>query len=377
MLTKSALRSSELIAALVLLAAVVAAIILANLPVGEQWQQLLDQGAYGLSLHHLINDGLMAIFFLSVGLELKKEMIEGTLANPRKAAQPLIAAAAGMAVPTLIYAALNRNDAEALRGWAIPAATDIAFALGALALLGSRIRSELRIFLLALAVADDLGAILVIAFFYSGGISAPMLGGAMLCWLLLMGFNRIGVRHTALYLLIGLILWFFMYRSGVHATLAGVMVAFTIPHGDGDSKVSRLEHALKSPVSFFVLPIFALANAGLAFSALSVDALLHPVSLGAALGLLLGKPMGIMLAVLITAKLLGEKPVGAMAEILGLGFLAGIGFTMSLFIGGLAFRWHPDLFEHARAGIYLGSLLSAVLGLLMLGMSHKIKVTDR
>jgi Na+:H+ antiporter, NhaA family len=366
MLPKSALRSSELTAALVLLAAVIAAIVLANMPVGERWSQILDQGAFGFSLHKLINDGLMAIFFLAVGLELKKEMIEGTLANPRKAVQPVLAAAAGMIVPALIYVVINWGDATALRGWAIPAATDIAFALGALALLGSRIRSEIRVFLLALAVADDLGAILVIAFFYSGGISATMLGGAMLCWLVLMGLNRLGVRLLPLYLLIGLVLWYFMYRSGVHATLAGVMVAFTIPHGGGDSKVSKLEHELKPLVSFLVLPIFALANAGIAFSALSADALLHPVSLGAALGLVLGKPLGITLAVLAAAKLLKEKAVGSFGEIFGVASLAGIGFTMSLFIGGLAFRWEPELFEHARAGIYAGSVLSALLGLQLL-----------
>jgi Na+:H+ antiporter, NhaA family len=320
-----------------------------------------------MSLHHLINDGLMALFFLLVGLELKKELLEGTLANPRRAAQPLIAAAAGMAVPALIYVALNWQDATQLRGWAIPAATDIAFALGALALLGTRIRSDLRIFLLALAVADDLGAILVIAFFYSAGIEAPMLGGAMLTLLVLAGMNRAGVKHLAPYLLLGLVLWFFMWRSGVHATLAGVLLAFTIPHrGDGPSKVNALEHALKSPVSYIVLPLFALVNAGVAVQALSAGALMHPVSLGALLGLLVGKPLGITLAVLVGAKLLREKPVGSPREMLGIACLAGIGFTMSLFIGGLAFKYHSDLFEHARAGIYIGSLLSGALGIALL-----------
>lgn len=371
MLPKSVLRSSELTAALVLLGAVIIAIILANLPAGARWLQLLDQTLFGFSLHHLINDGLMAIFFLAVGLELKKEMIEGALANPRKAAQPIVAAAAGMIVPALIYVVMNWGNATALRGWAIPAATDIAFALGALALLGSRIRSEIRVFLLALAVADDLGAILVIAFFYSGGISAAMLGGAMLCWLVLMGLNRLGMRRLPVYLLIGVVLWYFMYKSGVHATLAGVMIAFTIPHGGGDSKVSKLEHGLKIPVSYFVLPIFALANAGVAASALSAEALLHPVSLGAAFGLMLGKPVGITLAVLAAAQVLREKPVGSFGEIFGVACLAGIGFTMSLFIGGLAFRWEPDLFEHARAGIYVGSVMSAVLGLVLLNAVTK------
>jgi Na+:H+ antiporter, NhaA family len=366
MLSKSSLRSLELLAAIVLLVAVLVAILLANLPAGERLSQMLDQGAFGMSLHHLINDGLMAVFFLSVGLELKKEMIEGTLANPRKAAQPIIAAAAGMLVPAFIYAGLNWGNDTALRGWAIPAATDIAFALGALALLGSRIRTELRVFLLALAVADDLGAILVIAFFYSTGIEAPMLGGAMICWLLMMGLNRLGVRHISIYLLIGLGLWYFMYRSGVHATLAGVMIAFTIPHGGGDSKVSKLEHQLKNPVSFFVLPLFALANAGISASALSAENLLHPVSLGAGLGLVLGKPLGITLAIVIASKLLKEKPVGSVPEIIGIGFIAAIGFTMSLFIGGLAFRFDAALFDHARAGIYLGSVLGAGSGLLLL-----------
>ncbi len=371
MLPKSALRSSELTAAIILLAAVILAIVIANLPVAARWQQMLDQGAFGFSLHHLINDGLMAVFFLAVGLELKKELIEGTLANPRKAAQPLIAAAAGMAVPALIYAALNHGDATALRGWAIPAATDIAFALGALALLGGRIRSELRVFLLALAVADDLGAIMVIAFFYSTGINANMLGGAMAIWILLLGLNKIGVRRIWIYLLPGLVMWYFMYSSGVHATLAGVMLAFAIPHGGGDSKVNVVEHALKSPVSFFVLPMFALANAGVPIAALGADALLHPVSLGAALGLTLGKPLGIVSAVLVAAALMREKAVGNFREIVGVACLAGIGFTMSLFIGGLAFRWHPELFEHARAGIFAGSLLSALLGLGLLAMGRK------
>jgi Na+:H+ antiporter, NhaA family len=362
-------RSSELYAALALLGAVVVAILLANLPAGARFEQLLDQGAFGLSLHQLINDGLMALFFLSVGLELKKELLEGTLANPRRAAQPLVAAAAGMAVPALIYVALNRGDTTNLRGWAIPAATDIAFALGALALLGTRIRSDLRIFLLALAVADDLGAILVIAFFYSAGIDAQMLGGAMLVLLALIVMNRAGIKTLVPYLLLGLALWYFMWRSGVHPTLAGVILAFTVPHrGDGASKVNALEHRLKNPVNYFVLPLFALVNAGVAVNALSGDALLHPVSLGSMLGLLAGKPLGIVLAVIMAAKLLKEKPVGSLREMLGIACLAGIGFTMSLFIGGLAFKWHDDLFEHARAGIYIGSLLSAVLGIAILGV---------
>jgi Na+:H+ antiporter, NhaA family len=357
-------QSNDLKTALWLLAAVVVAILLANSSVAQNVSRILDQGAFGLSLHQLINDGLMALFFLIVGLELKRELLEGTLADPRRAAQPLIAAAAGMAMPAVIYLALNSGDATNMRGWAIPAATDIAFAVGALALLGSRIRSELRIFLLALAVADDLGAILVIAFYYSTGIDAQMLGGVMLCLLALIAMNRAGVMGLALYLIVGGLMWFFMWKSGVHPTLAGVLLALTIPHRNtGPSRLNRLEHGLKPFVNYCVLPLFALANAGVVFQSLNLNALSHSVSLGTMLGLALGKPLGIALAVIVASKLMQVKPVGTAREMLGIACLAGIGFTMSLFIGGLAFRWHEELFAHARAGIYIGSLLSAMLGL--------------
>jgi Na+:H+ antiporter, NhaA family len=365
------LRRVELRAAIILFIAALVAILVANSPVSAGFQALLAwapiPGTY-FSLLHVINDGLMAIFFFVIGLELKKEVIEGTLSNPRKAAQPLIAAAAGMAVPAAIFALATFQNADQLRGWAVPAATDIAFALGALALLGRKVRSELRTFLLALAVADDLGAILVIAFFYANGINGAMLGGACIILVILFGMNRLGVKFLPAYLALGILVWVFMLQSGVHATLAGVLVAFTIPHRSSPSYVNLLQLKLHGFVSYIVMPLFALANAGVPLSAFSISAMSHPVALGAAFGLILGKPIGITIAVYCAAKILKERPVGSIIEMVGLACLAGIGFTMSLFIGGLAYARHLDLFADARAGIFIGSAVSAILGFSILSV---------
>ncbi|WP_448204078.1 Na+/H+ antiporter NhaA [Azospirillum sp. sgz302134] len=323
-----------------------------------------------------INDGLMAIFFLVVGLEIKREVLAGELSNRAKAMLPGIAALGGMAAPALVYVFFNWGDPVTLQGWAIPAATDIAFAVGVLALLGSRVPTSLRIFLLALAIMDDLGAIVIIAAFYSHGIVPMALGFAAIAGLGLFWMNLIGVRSLTPYMLLGLVLWVCVLKSGVHATLAGVALAFTIPlradgngaedgheNGHEDSPLHRLEHALHPWVAFLILPVFALANAGVSLTGITPSSLTEPVPLGIALGLFLGKQVGVLLASGLAIRFgLSTLPAGAnWAQFYGVSMLTGIGFTMSLFIGTLAF---PDP-EHAvavRLGVLAGSIVSALFG---------------
>ncbi len=380
-----ALRRVELRAAIALFLAALAATLIANSGFGAGFHHLLAQPLVNLnlggvvlrlSLHHIINDGLMAIFFFVIGLELKKELIEGALSHPRKAAQPFIAAAAGMIVPALIFASFTFGDAQQLRGWAVPAATDIAFALGALALLGRRVRSELRIFLLAVAVADDLGAILVIALFYASGIKLLVLGAALALSLILIGLNRIGVRYLSVYLILGAVVWLLMFKSGVHATLAGVLVAFAIPHRSQPSLVNLLQIKLHGFVSYIVLPLFALANAGVAFNVLTANGLTHPITLGAGIGLIVGKPLGIFSALYASTLLFKLRPIGTAREILGVSCLAGIGFTMSLFIGSLGYSLRPDYFSFAQLGILIGSIISGIIGYLIL-RSSRIVISEQ
>jgi Na+:H+ antiporter, NhaA family len=312
-----------------------------------------------------INDGLMAIFFLLVGLEIKRELVEGELSSLQQAALPAIAALGGSAAPALIYVLCNLTDAVALRGWAIPAATDIAFAVGVLSLLGARVPIGLKVFLLALAIFDDLGAIVVIAIFYTANLSAIslLLAGGVL--IVMLALNRVGVTRIAPYALLGIVLWVCVLKSGVHATLAGVAMAFAIPTRapEGRSPLRALEHALHPWVAFLVVPLFGFANAGVSFAGIGVGAFTEGVSLGIAAGLFIGKQLGVFGAVYASVRLgIARLPEGvSWTGIYGAGVLAGIGFTMSLFIGTLA--WDTtDYAAPLRIGVLGGSLLSGVVG---------------
>ncbi len=326
------------------------------------------------SLLHWINDGLMAIFFFLVGLEIKRELLQGELSTFGQAVLPAIAAIGGMVAPAIIYVAINTGDPVALRGWAIPTATDIAFAVGVLALLGPRIPSSLKIFLLALAIIDDLGAIIIIALFYTDNLSLLSLSLALAGIVVLAALNARGVTRLAPYLLTGIFIWVCVLKSGVHATLAGVAVALAIPltsRAEGEpSLLEQLEESLHPWVAFAVLPLFAFANAGVSLQGLSLENLLEPIPLGIAAGLFAGKAIGVFGATWIAVMGgLAGKPDGATwLQILGIALLSGIGFTMSLFIGMLAF---PDPAEAAslRLGVLTGSLVSAVVGYLILAAS--------
>ncbi|MGD9980834.1 MAG: Na+/H+ antiporter NhaA [Hyphomonadaceae bacterium] len=323
-----------------------------------------------MDLAHFIADGLMAVFFLYVGLELKRETIEGPFRNRDEAAMPAIAALGGMVVPALIYLAVNWRTPAYLAGWAIPAATDIAFAMGVLSLLGGRVPASLRLFLLALAIIDDVGAILIIALFYSSGIAGWALDGAVLTFIAMLLLNRAGLKALGLYWLLALLLWGFMLASGVHATIAGVLAAMTIPMRDsnGRSPLIAAEHELKPWVLLGVMPVFALANAGAPLDGSAALLLAHPVTIGVALGLALGKPIGILGAVWLGARAFRLPAPAPALEVLGVAMLAGVGFTMSLFVGGLAFGDGP-LAAPTRLGVLIGSLLSAAGGLLLLSWS--------
>ncbi|MFE8585036.1 Na+/H+ antiporter NhaA [Sphingomonas sp. NCPPB 2930] len=361
-------------AGLVLIAAAIGALALANSPIGPGYATMLHTRFGPLSLEQWINDGLMTLFFLLVGLEIKGEMLEGELSTWPRRILPGIAAAGGMIVPALIYLALNRGPTAA--GWAIPMATDIAFALGVTALLGRRVPASLRIFLAALAIIDDLGAVLIIALFYTTHLSLPDLAGAGVALAALIGLNRLGVGRLSPYMLVGLVLWGLMLRSGIHATLAGVILAFTIPldrtpgrsdgngNGDGTSPLRTLEHRLDRPVAFLVVPIFALANAAVPVLGLPPGALAAPVTLGVAAGLLIGKIMGVFGFATIAVRLgLAAMPAGAgRLQMLGMACLCGIGFTMSIFITLLAFPDSPLLQAEAKIGVLAGSLAAGMLG---------------
>ncbi len=367
--------SREVAASLVLLAAAILALILANSPLQGFYTRLLAAhvqlgvAPFALSKEvlHWINDGLMVIFFLVVGLEIKREAIRGALSNPKAAMLPIVGALGGMIAPAVIYASINWNNPEALRGWAIPAATDIAFAVGVMALLGKRVPPTLKVFLLALAIMDDLGAILIIAFFYTSELSMAALSLAAVGVAILILFNRMGVMRVWPYLIIGAFVWVCVLKSGVHATIAGVVTALTIPLSGPkkgtDGPLMALEHALSPWVSFLIMPIFAFANAGLSLGGLSTNDMLSQIPIGIALGLFVGKALGIyaaVRAVLVTG--LGEMPHGAsQMQLFGTAILGGIGFTMSLFIGLLAFP-DPDTSAEVRLGVMVGSLLTEVVG---------------
>lgn len=367
---------------ILLLVAAVLALICDNTALSDLYQGFLNL-PFGVTLGSLglvkplllwINDGLMAIFFFLVGLEIKREVLAGELSSPAQASLPGIAALGGMALPALVYCLVNQGSPEFLSGWAIPAATDIAFALAVLTLLGDRVPPSLKVFLLALAIIDDLGAIIIIALFYTADLSLVSLGLAAIGLIGLLILNRLNVRRITPYVLIGIFIWVCVLKSGVHATLAGVAVAFFIPFkGEADTEHSplrRAEHGLHPWVSYAIMPIFAFANAGVSLSGVSVETLLHPLTLGIALGLFLGKQAGVLIAVLIGVALrLCQRPSGASwAQIYGVALLTGIGFTMSLFIGGLAFP-DPALAAEIRLGVIGGSLVSAVLGFVVLRLS--------
>lgn len=320
-----------------------------------------------------INDGLMTIFFLLVGLELKREWLVGELADKQQVVLPAFAALGGMVMPAVLYVAINAGDASALRGWAIPAATDIAFALGILSLLGSRVPLSLKVFLTSLAIFDDVGAIVIIALFYTADLSVQALVTAAMAIFLLAFFNRQRVMQTAPYLLVGLVLWVAMLKSGVHATLAGVLIALFIPmhkpSNPNESPLRRLEHDLHPWVAYMVLPIFAFANAGLNLRDLDAPQMLHPVTLGVAAGLFMGKQLGVMLCCWLAIRLgWARLPKGATwLSLYGIAVLTGVGFTMSLFVGSLAFVGETPFDE--RLGIVLGSLFSGAFGYWVLNRS--------
>jgi NhaA family Na+:H+ antiporter len=329
---------------------------------------------------HWINDGLMAIFFLTVGLEIKREILEGHLSRFDQIALPALAALGGMAVPALVYAAVVWNDPALLRGWAIPAATDIAFSLGALALLGRRVPASLKVFLLTLATFDDLGAIIVIALFYTTELSTLALGLAAAAIAVLIAMNRLGVDRIAPYVIMGIALWVFVLESGVHATLSGVALGLAIPNrrNNGTPLIHTIETALKPYVSFAILPLFAFANAGVPLAAQETGPAISPLSLAVALGLLIGKPVGILLAVAAATGLgISRLPRGATwPQIAGVGCLAGIGFTMSLFIGSLAF-YDADQMNAVRLGVLAGSLASMLAGLAILARTARVPVPQQ
>ncbi len=322
-----------------------------------------------------INDGLMAIFFFFVALEIKRELMNGHLSDPREAALPAIAAVGGMAMPALVFVFFNWGSPEEMRGWAIPAATDIAFALGVLALLGKSVPSSLKIFLLSLAIIDDLGAIVIIAVFYTADLSVVSLAAGGIGLAALVALNRLGITKIAPYILIGMVMWVCVLKSGVHATLAGVLLGFTIPMSTKDESTSPLldlEHALKPWVAFAIMPIFAFANAGISLTGLSFADLLQPLPLGIALGLFVGKQIGVFGFAWLAVKMnLCRLPKGStFKHVYGVALLAGIGFTMSLFIGTLAF----DDPEHARAvriGVLTGSIVSGIVGYIVLRLAGR------
>jgi len=361
---------------IVLIVAAALALVVANSP----WLGAYEGGLHAelgpLSVEQWINDALMALFFLLVGLEIKREMIDGQLATWPRRVLPGIAAAGGMFVPAVIYAALNAGDPVTLRGWAISSATDIAFALGVISLLGSRVPASLKIFLAALAIIDDLGAVVIIALFYSTGISLLDLAGALAILVVLFALNRRGVLHLWPYLTLGVVLWVLVYRSGIHPTLAGVALALTIPlrskdgrtDNVGNSPLHRLEHRLGKLVPFVIVPIFGFANAGVSLAQVGPGALIEPLTLGVAIGLVAGKLIGVFGSATIVIRLgFTDLPAGASwIQLFGTALLCGIGFTMSLFIGLLAFAGDPGLQEEVKLGILCGSGVAAILGTLVL-----------
>jgi NhaA family Na+:H+ antiporter len=360
--------SSEASGGLILMGTAVLALMVANSPLAPTYVGVLKSYVGGLSVLHWINDALMAVFFLMVGLEIKREVITGQLSMWPQRILPGIAALGGMIMPAALYLVLNWGSAATARGWAIPAATDIAFSLGVVSLLGSRVPLSMKVFLTAVAIFDDLGAVAVIAVFYTATINAAALAGAAAVVAILAILNRAGVNRLLPYLILGVGLWYLVLLSGVHATVAGVLVALTIPLAvdkrTGDSPLLRLEYAIHPWVAFLIVPIFGFANAGVSFEGLTLSTLLQPVTLGIALGLFLGKQLGVFGLTYGAVRLgLAALPDGAsFRQLYGIALLCGIGFTMSLFIGLLAFPDSIVLQDAVKIGVITGSALSAVVG---------------
>jgi len=371
---------SESAAGIALALAALAAIVVANSPLGDGYRALISlPGELRIAepwlvlakpLSVWVNDLWMAVFFFLVGLEIKRELLAGELSSIRQATLPAVAALGGMVVPALIYAAINRGDAVAGRGWAIPMATDIAFALGVVAVLGARVPASLKVFLTAVAIIDDLGAIVVIGLFFTDKLSLPMLAAAGAGAAVLFALNRARVASIGPYAIVGLVVWVCVLKSGVHATLAGVVTALAIPLRDraGGSPLETAEHALHPWVAFLVLPAFAFVNAGVSLQGIGADSLLHGVTLGIAAGLVAGKTIGIFGASWLLMRLTGARlPEGASwRQFMAVAVLCGIGFTMSLFIGDLAFDGEAGLETQVKIGVIGGSLVAAVLGVLLL-----------
>ncbi len=374
----------EAASGLVLLISAVIALFISNSNLSNLYFETLNRYLFvginnfgiKMSLLHWINDALMAVFFFFVTLEIKREFLQGELSNRKQALLPIIAAIGGMLVPALIYIYINFHNGDTLNGWAIPSATDIAFSLGVLSLLGSRVPISLKVFLTALAIIDDLGAIVIIAFFYSGDLSIKYLSLLLITFIALIILNKFNIKKFIPYLLLGLILWFFTHESGIHATISGVLLATVIPHRRKEkdfSLLTKIEHNISPYVAFGIMPLFALANAGVSLSGMNFDSLLLPVPLGILLGLFIGKQVGVFLFSIISIKLkIAQMPNNAnWLNFYGVGVLTGIGFTMSLFVGNLAFVENVHYISGVKIGVLTGSLLSTVFGYVLLLVATK------
>ena len=374
----------EAASGLVLLIAAIIALIISNSNYNDLYFHTLEQYLFiginnfglKLSVHHWINDALMAIFFFFVTLEIKREFIQGELSNFKKALLPIIAAIGGMLVPALFYVVINFDNPETLNGWAIPSATDIAFSLGILSLLGSRVPISLKIFLTALAIIDDLGAILIIAFFYSGDLSVSYLSLILISYIFLLLLNKFNIKKFLPYLIIGFFMWYFTYKSGIHATIAGVLLASTIPHRQKDKDFSlliKIEHSISPYVAFLIMPLFAFANAGVSLDGLTFSTLMLPVPLGIVMGLFFGKQIGVMLFSYISVffKIAQMPDNSNWSSLYGVSILTGIGFTMSLFVGNLAFVENTQHIDGVKIGVLVGSLMSTLFGYFLLLLTSK------
>ena len=374
----------EAASGLVLLIAATVALFLSNSDLNEFYfavlktHILIGTQNFGLNLNiqHWINDVLMCVFFFIVTLEIKREFVQGELSRPKQAALPIIAAIGGMAAPAIIYVIINFETGNTLRGWAIPSATDIAFSIGVLSLLGKRVPVSLKVFLMALAIIDDLGAIIIIAFFYSTELQYMYLILMLGSFSALLIINKFGVKKFVPYLLIGIFLWYFTHESGIHSTISGVLLALTIPHRVHDKDFSlllKLEHFLSPYVAFGIMPLFALANAGVLLKGISINTLLEPVPLGILCGLFFGKQIGVFLFSIISIKLkIAEMPNNSnWLNFYGVGILTGIGFTMSLFVGNLAFVENTQYMDGVKIGVLSGSLLSTIVGYFLLLITSK------
>ncbi len=376
----------EAASGLVLLLAAIVALILSNSNFSDLYFKILsihlligtESFGLDLSILHWINDALMAVFFFIVTLEIKREFIQGELSKPKQALLPIIGAVGGMAVPALIYIIINFETGYTIKGWAIPSATDIAFSIGVLSLLGSRVPISLKVFLVALAIIDDLGAIIIIAFFYSSELQYNYLLLMVVSFILLLLFNKFNIKKFTPFFLIGILLWYFTHGSGIHSTIAGVLLAATIPHRKNEKDYSlllKLEHMLSPYVAFGIMPLFALANAGVVLKDISFNSLLAPVPLGILCGLFFGKQIGVFLFSFISVKLkIAEMPSNSnWIKFYAVGILTGIGFTMSLFVGNLAFVDHINEMDGVKIGVLSGSFLSAIVGYFMLFIVTKKK----